>query len=852
MPPKFKKSNSGYKGKARSLSKASSDNDSYRGRSKTRYPLRNQHQNDEDNENINHHIGDVNIDTMPTGFKTDDDSKTGNDQQNISHSSSASNHGDNSVQSSLANNSSGGSVINSPTQLFTNRNDSPYSGSPIGNQKLLSATKKGKSKAKIQRQQNEEKENEDEIQVRGGKNENLDVNSVISNQSARMDKIEKSLETLTQLILEKHHSDHSENNTNQRSTDQNPLNGTSMPAPPHQPAPSRHNNTRQTLDLPLLEMTYQGRELINSPVLLQDGDEAYWRYSGDYIRHVRILETTMPTLLRRNPIYHFQCENGQEYDDRHDKLFISKEEALEIDPTGVIRSSRSPTTALEDLDLTAIDSNLPNHIKRQWEQLDPEKFKLATLSTSIKDYKLSNDSIVAIKRLMDFLSQSVTGASKTGLLKLPSIRDLTPATTIRDLWLPPPSHPRFDKANACYLNIASSFALLFETEDFAAKAPKAQLAIASVIGGTADGIDVLDHLLKSRIPALGATDFSPYASIASLQVEDGMLLIKFLAAAQDIQAQLTLSSHAAEDNTLFKQFLTELMKTNVHSFIGNTFGDFNRFSKMHGNIRKYSRETIDSVARYLIDGKAPEILRLNDKVNDTSTRDVNDLSPFKQAYIKHKSRSNFSRPKFASMAIKSNQSDDATVDNDFKFTETEIKQAEEQIAPMFESMKSEYSGDLEVLYDDLVYNAMAQIKASRKPCEICSQPHPDECWLRGPDFQPEWLRKRIQQINLRDGDKPSVPPAEKVTPPKSTYSKKSLRFNAMSFPSTDANNMLDRITSELESDLANETLPIAPKMASIRVSNDVNSDDSNATSIRGPADNLSVNDYSVFDSQDFC
>ena len=606
MPPKRPKSRKNH------LGRPGSNHSSHRNHSRSRYPLRNHHSNDEDDNNSN--IGDISI-------NTEINVSNGN-HSNVTNSSDAGNDAD---QSSSPNNSASISDVNA-----TNN------------------------------------------QTGGGEDEETDVASAMSNQSARIDKLERSIETLTQILLEdrdqsSHQRSHPRSHPrNQRSTNQNSLNSESTSTSRDHYVPSRHNHTRQTLDLPLLEMTYQGSELINSPVLLQDGDSAYWRYSGDLIRHVTILETTMPTLLRRMPIYHFKCENGQEYDDRHDKLFISKEEALEIDPNGVIRSSRSPTTALEDLDLTAIDSDLPDHIKKQWEQLDPEKFKLATLSTSIKDYKLSNDSIVAIKRLMNFLSQSVTGASKTGLLKLPSIRDLTPTTTIRDLWLSPPSHPRFDKANACYLNIASCFALLFESEDFASNAPKAQLAIASVIGGTTDGIDVLDHLLKSRIPALGATDFDAYETIAALQVEDGMLLIKFLSAAQDIQSQLSLSSHAAEDNSLFKQFLTELMKTNIHSFIGSIFGDFNRFNKLHGNVRKYSSETIDSVARFLIDGKAPDVLRLNDRVTDTSTRDVNDASPFKQAYIRHKSRSNFSRPKFASMSIKSAEQDDSTVDNDLK------------------------------------------------------------------------------------------------------------------------------------------------------------------------------------------
>jgi hypothetical protein len=96
--------------------------------------------------------------------------------------------------------------------------------------------------------------------------------------------------------------------------------------------------------------------------------------------------------------------------------------------------------------------------------------------------------------------------------------------------------------------------VLLTSEDFAKDAPKAKLAISAVSNGSMDGIDVLDFLLHSRIPTLGATDFNAYEVIMSLVVENGMLLINFLSKAQDIQAQLTLSAHPQEDNTLFKQF----------------------------------------------------------------------------------------------------------------------------------------------------------------------------------------------------------------------------------------------------------------------------------------------------------
>jgi hypothetical protein len=126
-------------------------------------------------------------------------------------------------------------------------------------------------------------------------------------------------------------------------------------------------------------------------------------------------------------------------------------------------------------------------------------------------------------------------------------------------------------------------------------------------------------------------------------------------------------------------------------------------------------------------------------------------------------------------------------------TEEELKAAEAMVDPIFEKMKNEYSGDLNELRENLLYNAMAEIKSDlgtirkKKQCEICNSDHPPPCWLRGPAFQPEWLRKRIEQINLRDGNEPTEPPTERVTPPKASFSKqKSLCFNQMSLQDDDS------------------------------------------------------------------
>eukprot|EP00956_Cyclotella_meneghiniana_P013463 scaffold19493_cov42-Cyclotella_meneghiniana.AAC.4 len=309
--------------------------------------------------------------------------------------------------------------------------------------------------------------------------------------------------------------------------------------------------SRQSLDLPLKTIVYQGTEMTNSPVLLRPGDQAYWKYGNDLMRSVEIIETTLPTVLRRQPIYHIKCGNSQEiiettlptvlrrqpiyhikcgnsqeYDVRHDDLFISRSNAMELDSNSVIRSTSSILSASDQLDLHAIDGPHPSHLSASWAGLNPEKFKLHNLKTHLKDFALDGDSIVSIVNAYEFISQAITAASTTGVVKLPDITELSPDISIRDLFLPPPSYPRYTTAKACYQNIAGSLSILFQLRDFAAKAPKTRPNLLAI--RSQDGIDQLNHILRTRIPTLGATDFQPYQSIMELKVEDNMLLITFI------------------------------------------------------------------------------------------------------------------------------------------------------------------------------------------------------------------------------------------------------------------------------------------------------------------------------------
>jgi hypothetical protein len=351
---------------------------------------------------------------------------------------------------------------------------------------------------------------------------------------------------------------------------------------------------------------------------------------------------------------------------------------------------------------------------------------------------------------------------------------------------------------------------------------------------------------------LGATDFNPYVKIMTLKAEHKMLTITFITKAQDIRAQLVLSSHPVSNNNLFKQFLQELMKTNLHSYVSNFFLEFNNFSKASANMEPYTKQTIDTVSWYLIDGKAPEVLFLTDKVDSIPNHDVNDPSPFNNAHVKHRSRSNFSRPKFAAMQLESSElvkeneveaNDDGTVDEEFECTEEGIRAAEEQVAPYFDKIMETYTGNADSLHKELVFTAMETIKQSRKQCEVCTETHPAdrECWYRGAEFQPDWLQKRVEQVNMRDGNKPKNDPNHQVISPKASLSRKPPpQYQSMQLSSNtsdEANALLNKIKTQLQANINNDSLSPVPMMPSLKISTSANAP-SDAPSTDGQANIL--------------
>jgi hypothetical protein len=298
--------------------------------------------------------------------------------------------------------------------------------------------------------------------------------------------------------------------------------GAKIPGPTQEALPSTSIRDAVAVDLAPVKITAQGTRLTTAPVLFRQNDSAFWQYSGDMMKHVTVMKCDPPNANRRMPVYTVICnDGGQENIVLHDQLFISESEdtATQWDREDRITSDMNLLSATDRMDLYAMGpSPYTTAQATQWANMDGSKFKLATLQTALKDITLDSDSLVELKRLHAILSAGITGASTTGLLALPKLSELSPTISIRTVWLPPARHPQFPTAMACYQNIANVISTTLTNKEFAKKAPKARFAI-STVAKTLDGIDMLDHLYKSRIPMLGATDFNPYVEIMTLKAE---------------------------------------------------------------------------------------------------------------------------------------------------------------------------------------------------------------------------------------------------------------------------------------------------------------------------------------------
>ena len=626
------------------------------------------------------------------------------------------------------------------------------------------------------------------------------------------------------------------------------------------------------IDTPIKNFNYEGRDMITSPSMFKVGSTVFWKYANDMMKDVKIIESIPPTSNRKLPIYQVEFGHGENEVVCHDQLYIPTDSTPRIHPNGIINATAEVLPASAQLHMSVMETKNPRLVKL-FDAMNDEKFKLETFRSSINDMALVDDKLATLKQAHSTIVMAALAASK-GSLRMPSLEELSPTISIQDIMTPPADYPLRPRAMAFLSNLANCVLFVLHKPEFAKEAPIAKRHI-NAVKHTKNGLEARYYLLTKRFAYLGALDFDAYDLIKSLSVQDGVQLSDFLSDVQEVQTQLQLSCADVSPNALLKQLYNELFKTNMSPLIMQQRHNFNNFCSKNPKGKAFTEDSVDSIVTYLLEGQSDAVVRLNTSPSgpDSESR-LNVPSSYRNAVSKHRYTSNFSKPTYAVMnspkEIEGDKLDDASVED---FTEEDRAKIDEIIKPTYAMLQK--TGDEsanEAIYKDLFFSALKHMKQGRKiQCEACLGYHDvDGCWARGPEFQDEALRKRVNQVNARLGTKPKNPPQPK-TPPAATFSSplqqksmttkavqfENIKYNSMSTPH-DVEQALDDISTELERAVESGTMTTDPKMAVISVTSETNKNsevasetnkNSNAESL---ADVMQVADYYVYNEQVNC
>jgi hypothetical protein len=629
----------------------------------------------------------------------------------------------------------------------------------------------------------------------------------------------------------------------------------------------------ESLNLPIRDYTWEGRKMVTCSVTFKVGSKVYWKYGNDLIKDVTILEVIPSTMNRDCPVYYFEFGHAEKEVVRHDQLYIPEDSAPTMSSDGIIDATKELLPVAAQLHMSVMKEKKP-HLMKLYNAMNNEKFKLDTFRTSIDSLALSDDKLMTLKQVYNYNSivMGALAASK-GMLHMPTLNELSPVLSIKDIMTPPDDYPMKPQAMAFLANFAQAIQHLVLKPEFSKNAPIAKRHI-NTVRFTKDGLEALYYLFCKRIPFLGAIDFDSYAVIKATVVDDGMQLSDFWSQVQEAQMQLELSPGTSSPNALLKQILDQLFKTNLAPLITKIRHDLNNFLRKNPNGPAYKEETVESIMEYLLEGQSVTTIRLLEGTDPTSESRLNVPAGYRDALVQHKKHSNFSKPHYAAMKHEDTvdepiishdhiEEDDASVQ---EYTEEDKALVDELIKPVFARLQIE--GDEEAnerIWNDLFFSAMRGVRENRS-CEACHKTDhfTDGCWARGPEFQDPALRRRVQQVNAKYGDKPINPPKPRTPPTasfglkhksmalqKSNVTKtneiKSLQYRTIN-QKEDIEQILDELSQDLEQAVANDDLEFTPQLAVLNIQDETNKDSSGESL----ADAMLVADYSVYNEQVNC
>jgi hypothetical protein len=330
----------------------------------------------------------------------------------------------------------------------------------------------------------------------------------------------------------------------------------------------------ESLNLPIRDYTWEGRKMVTCSVTFKVGSKVYWKYGNDLMKDVTILEVIPSTMNRDCPVYYVEFGHAEKEVVRHDQLYIPEDSAPTMSSDEIIDATKELLPVVAQLHMSVMKEKKP-HLMKLYNTMNNKKVKLDTFRTSIDSLALSDDKLMTLKQVYNSIVMGALAASK-GMLHMPTLNELSPVLSIKDIMTPPDDYPMKSQAMAFLANFAQAIQHFVLKPEFSKNAPIAKRHI-NTVRFTKDGLEALYYLFCKRIPFLGAIDFDSYAVINATVVDDGMQLSDFWSQVQEAQMQLELSPGTSSPNALLKQILDQLFKTNLAPLITKICHDLNNF-----------------------------------------------------------------------------------------------------------------------------------------------------------------------------------------------------------------------------------------------------------------------------------
>ena len=612
-------------------------------------------------------------------------------------------------------------------------------------------------------------------------------------------------------------------------------------------------------------MIFQGQKYVTSPIIYKAGDMVFWRHHSGLLIQVQVNKVYIC-----NPIEYdiMLLHDHTIYKAEHTDLFIL-DDPTKIQTTASPASEKAttvpsvPLTPVQMLALTAFPDRQPEDIAR-WDAMDKTKFQLRTFSRLLSYVTIKDSSIPALHSFYLHIATSIESAHSEGATIFPSLELMKPSDTLTTLILPPSNYQYYSRAYGFFISLGNMLKFMLDDPATTKNSPIAQRALASVADVTANGFDLLTAVLKNSIPHLGAIGINPQSMIDQLILLNGEDVYQFLQKAQNVNKTIQLSKLRPSPNALFTQVMNQILRSSEHKpYLIQKQTKFVEHLRIHTINAEYHGDDVNTIVAYLLTIDAP----IHASISNTPA-----ITPSTQQIVD---------PTILDTTSSASATKGFFADNDDEEDDPNNKSTYQGLRHAHLSTQHDHEQDTDTDPEDYFqlrshalrptsnqdksYKTRGILKSNQRDypkrdvCEACTRTgHKGErCELRGEEFRPTWLNRRIAQYNTVHGNKPKDPSAteRQPTPTQPQFKVRSIR--------SEIDEMSQELMKELDEGVPSDKLSHRaiqvrfqqsgstskpPADQSIFADNDKNQDDSHPIT-EDSEDPLCLADYDVYRSQ---